>query len=698
MARVETLAEAVGVADGEDFFKFTTTGLAKLTANLTGLTNDADLVLLKSDGSTPLGFGTNAGSTSEAIVFDNLAAGSYYLKVQSVSGSTTYNLTVAATTPNPLDGAGNSLGAARALTAGAKPLVVLDAIGYGAGASLDKEDWYSFVLASSSLAPSYVVNLGLAGLSADADLTLWQRTASGSTTAALASVIADAGSGIDDIAFAPQTLAAGTYYVQIVPHGEGVDRTAYNLSLQAALDPDEEANDSRAGTTAGLLLGTGSVSAATLTATSTGSAVAATRREFVGALDPEDWFRIVLAGTGTAAPHGINVSMSLTGLAAGADADLELVDWTGAVVARSSVAGSGAEGLAANGLSAGADYYVHVLAVAGDTGYTVKLDAKLGTADEMSDEFPESFDFGGASARSFEDTGALFDSPAASWGGGRLSAAFDFDGDGGPGGTFDWVVQDGDLLVVDTDGGAVVAADGVTVQALQDGRLDVRDWTIGDNAVVRVQGSRPFRVNATGNVIIRGLLDLSGFDAQNVVVPNTGNVVELGGRGGPGRLHGELCGPEQQGQGLPQGVVAHQHQIGEPAPAEVQAVGKGIGRAQAVGDGARPTLGHRFRLPGPQAPEHHVVSLGLDAVDFAAGAKQPDRRGEAARESAAPDRHDHRIEIGDLGEQLTAQGRGAQRGAGPLEGMHEGAAFLSLDPLGFGERPVDVLDQHRLRA
>ncbi|HNO88714.1 MAG TPA: clostripain-related cysteine peptidase, partial [Rhodocyclaceae bacterium] len=140
------------------------------------------------------------------------------------------------------------------------------------------------------------------------------------------------------------------------------------------------ANDTRLGTTAGLFLGTGTVSVATLTATSTATAISAGRTGFVGALDGEDWYPIVLAPAGTAAPFGLNVSLSLGGLTVGSDADLELVDWNGAVVARSSVAGSGAEGLAANGLTAGSTYTVHVLSVAGDTGYTVKLDSKLGTA------------------------------------------------------------------------------------------------------------------------------------------------------------------------------------------------------------------------------------------------------------------------------------------------------------------------------
>lgn len=41
--------------------------------------------------------------------------------------------------------------------------------------------------------------------------------------------------------------------------------------------------------------------------------------------------------------------------------------------------------------------------------------SSLTPSDRQSDEFPEGFDFGGDSSFSFEDTEALFETPAASW-------------------------------------------------------------------------------------------------------------------------------------------------------------------------------------------------------------------------------------------------------------------------------------------
>lgn len=166
---------------------------------------------------------------------------------------------------------------------------------------------------------------------------------------------------------------------------------------------------------------------------------------------------------------------------------------------------------------------------------TIEFDfTSLSPADSGADEFPEEFTFGGDGELSFQDTEALFDSPQADWGDGRLSAAFQFDGTGGPGGEFDWLVGNGDSIVVDTDDGAIVEEDGVTVQLFDDGVINVRNMTIELGGDVRVQGSKPLVIQATGTVIIRGTLDLSGFDAPNVVLPNTGNVRSEGGAGGPG--------------------------------------------------------------------------------------------------------------------------------------------------------------------
>lgn len=179
----------------------------------------------------------------------------------------------------------------------------------------------------------------------------------------------------------------------------------------------------------------------------------------------------------------------------------------------------------------------------------------LDPAGELSDAIHETFDFGGESPLSFEDTTALFSSPVAEWGGGQLSAAFSFDGTGGPNGDFDWVVHTGEVFFFDTTNTPIVGGpNGVpttTINAVN-GVLDVRNLVIEQGGEVRVQGPNPMLINATGDVIIRGKLDLSGFNAKNVSTLNTGNQVEIGGAGTAGGGRGgnaneNTTGPSPRG-------------------------------------------------------------------------------------------------------------------------------------------------------
>lgn len=161
----------------------------------------------------------------------------------------------------------------------------------------------------------------------------------------------------------------------------------------------------------------------------------------------------------------------------------------------------------------------------------------LTPADVLSDEFNESFDFGGESPNSFEDTGALFDTPVGEWGGGQLSAAFSFDGTGGPNGDFDWIVRTGEIFFFDTTNTPINGGpNGVPTTTLNavNGVVDVRSLIIEPGGEIRVQGPNPMRINATGDVIIRGKLDVSGFSAKDVATLNTGNQVEIGGAGSAG--------------------------------------------------------------------------------------------------------------------------------------------------------------------
>jgi len=240
----------------------------------------------------------------------------------------------------------------------------------------------------------------------------------------------------------------------------------------------------------------------------------------------------------------------------------------------------------------------------------------LTPADTGADSFPEGFDFGGSSELSFQDVDALFDSPTASWEDGLLTAGFQFEGTGGPGGDFDWVVLNGDSVVVDTDNGRIVASDGVTAQIIDNGVIDVRDMTIELGGSVRVQGSKPLVINATGTVIVRGTLDLSGFDAASVVLPNQGNLRSDGGAAGPGGGRGGHAN-EVVTNSTPRGSFG-QGPRGEPNTGG-QGGESGFASPASGKDARRPGGGAGGRF-APDAGAGLTAGNGLAGSDLSTGA------------------------------------------------------------------------------
>ncbi|MEW6073920.1 MAG: hypothetical protein AB1726_15170 [Planctomycetota bacterium] len=161
----------------------------------------------------------------------------------------------------------------------------------------------------------------------------------------------------------------------------------------------------------------------------------------------------------------------------------------------------------------------------------------LDPADDQSDELLEPFQVGGAGLDSFEDAEALFESPKAEWGGGVLAMAFDFNGHGGPGGDFDWVIRDGDIFFFDTTATTIVGGPGgipTTSQNTVGGFVDVRNLIIEEGGLLRIQGPNVFTLTATETIQIRGTLDASGFNAKNVATLDTGHQPEIGGAGAAG--------------------------------------------------------------------------------------------------------------------------------------------------------------------
>ncbi|MCZ8199669.1 S8 family serine peptidase [Microcystis sp. LE19-55.1A] len=201
----------VGSTDTNDYYRFTLANSSNFNLGLTGMTADADVQLLNSSGSL-IASSINGGTTSESIT-RQLSAGTYYIRVYPYSGNTNYNLAVSAT--SSVDLAGNTRATARAITVGPSTTSYTDWVG-----STDTNDYYRFTLANSRN-----FNLGVTGMTADADVQLLNSSGS---------VIAYSDNGGTASEGITRQLSAGTYYIRVYPYS---GNTNYNLAVSATTAP-----------------------------------------------------------------------------------------------------------------------------------------------------------------------------------------------------------------------------------------------------------------------------------------------------------------------------------------------------------------------------------------------------------------------------------------------------------------------------
>jgi pimeloyl-ACP methyl ester carboxylesterase len=270
----------VGSTDTNDYYRFYIGNTSNFSLSLTGLSADADVKLLNSSGGE-IGSSTNSGSLSESIT-QFLSAGTYYVRVYPYSSANTnYTLSLNATAIP--DNAGNTLSSARNLGILNSARNFSDWVG-----SLDTDDYYRFNVSSASN-----FSLSLTGLSADADVKLLNGFGDeiGSST--------KDGSLSESIT---QFLSAGTYYVRVYPYSSA--NTNYTLSLNATAIPDNAGNTLSSARNLG-----------TLSANNQGR-YNFTANDFIGSIDPNDYYRFTLNNRST-------FNLTLNNLSA--DADLQLI-------------------------------------------------------------------------------------------------------------------------------------------------------------------------------------------------------------------------------------------------------------------------------------------------------------------------------------------------------------------------------------
>ncbi len=229
------------------------------------------------------------------------------------------------------DLAGNSIALARAMgTLTTRAVSVVDNV-----SSADQLDYYKFVTTSASR-----VDLSLAYMTADVNLALYD--SSGNQI----SVSQNSGTKAESLS---ALLNAGTYYVG-VSNNTG-KTTSYLLSMSPTKITDSAGNSTTAARTIGALGNT------TVSYT-----------DYVTQQDTADYYKFTLNNYNT-------VTLTLSGLAA--DADVQLLDGAGQVVAQAT-GGANANATLQSFLSKGI-YYVRVSHVATDTAYKLTVNSVVKT-------------------------------------------------------------------------------------------------------------------------------------------------------------------------------------------------------------------------------------------------------------------------------------------------------------------------------
>jgi trimeric autotransporter adhesin len=350
LSSTQTIQDTLGVSNSRpnSYYRFTLNTTSNLNLVMTGLTADADLYLLNSAGTQIATSGLYGYTQDESINLANVAAGTYYIRVNQWQGNTGFTLNLST---NALS---NLLSDEFELNSASWTSFTQT----GTINSSNTSDTYHF----SNTYPSANFNITLTGLSADADLRVIRDANQNGIVDAGEEIIRSAQFGSASESINLQGLGTGDYFIQVYQY---TGNTNYTLTLDglpglgSALEFNNTLNQAY---DLGTLNGT---------------------RQFDGFVgttpnDPQDFYRFSLGTTS-------NFSLSLSGLSADANVEVirdsnnnGIVD-VGEWIAWGNTGGIIPEFLEIQGLGAG-DYFVRVLqAQSGtNTNYNLTLQATPG--------------------------------------------------------------------------------------------------------------------------------------------------------------------------------------------------------------------------------------------------------------------------------------------------------------------------------
>lgn len=328
--------DAVSGADPVDIYQVFLANANPFHLSLTGMVGDADVFLRDHHGNV-IASSTDWFSNDEAIDHQALAAGTYYVQVSQYSGDTGYTLSMSTGFVNELLPTEVDLGALNGTVTQV-----------GMIHNKNTTDTYRFTFSGGNL------NLSLAGLTADADISLILDGNGNGAIDAGETIASSYQWGSSDESINLGSLVAGTYFAQIYQYS---GETSYRFSLSSEAMSNLVPTEVMVGTLSG-------------------------SRDFKGIVhngNTSDTYRFNLATTSA-------FVLSLSDLSSDADVRLirdgngnGIVD-AGEVVAQSFNPGNNNERISVAGLAAG-DYLVQVSQYGGDTLYSLSMSASVVGAD-----------------------------------------------------------------------------------------------------------------------------------------------------------------------------------------------------------------------------------------------------------------------------------------------------------------------------
>ena len=335
--------------------------LRNFSVFLNGLSDDLDIELIRDyneDGvrqdEEVITSSEGIGNGSESINLTGLPENIYYIRVFQKSGDTTYNLALTVPPlPVPQDNAGNTANNAENLGILDGNVTRSDFIG-----AVDSDDYYRFTLDKVSDFSLEINGLDQGNLF----VYLGQDTNNDGLIDFDETIAISDNEGNEPEAINVNGLAIGDYIIGLSRNNGNTD---YNLNLSAtpSVIPTDKAGNTIA------------------TAFNLGTLTASTQNDFVGNVDPIDYYRFTLTN-----PSG--VTLNLSGLSA--DADLELsqdkdgdgVISSDEVIQLSEGTDNQDENINITALPAG-DYFVKVSQYEGDTTYNLALTPTAATGVDL---------------------------------------------------------------------------------------------------------------------------------------------------------------------------------------------------------------------------------------------------------------------------------------------------------------------------